>query len=279
MTAGSTAISTNSFARAVRDFPTTDKMPVLFVGHGNPMNAILKNEFNQSWKKLGEQLPKPKAILVISAHWETNGTRVTAMKNPRTIHDFGGFPKELFAQQYPAPGSPELASELTEKVKKTAVSLDGQWGLDHGTWSVLLPMYPKADIPVFQLSIDRRQAEKWHYELAAELRYMRKKGVLIIGSGNVVHNLGMINWNSSEPFDWARDFNEKIKSNIQEGDFQKILGHRSWGKMSELAVPTNEHFVPLLYTLGISDGKEDRRFFNDAYDLGSVSMTGIRFGD
>src|ERR1035437_3955591 len=219
----SAMVTLNSFMKSFSDEkPAEDKMPLLFVGHGNPMNAIEKNEYHNSWVELGKTLPKPKAILCISAHWFINGTKVTAMEKPKTIHDFGGFPQELFDVQYPVNGSPEFAKETQTLITKTKVQSDLDWGLDHGTWSVLLPMYPNADIPVFQLSIDYTQPPQFHYDLAKELSVLRKKGVLIIGSGNIVHNLGMIDW-GGKVYDWAIEFDEKIKTFINSGDHSSII--------------------------------------------------------
>jgi len=249
-------------------------MPVLFVGHGNPMNAIEKNEYNTSWNALGKNLPKPKAILCVSAHWLTSGTKVTAMEQPKTIHDFGGFPDELFAQQYPAKGSPEFAKETQALITKTKVQSDFEWGLDHGTWSVLLPMFPQADIPVYQLSIDYSKPPQYHYELAKELAELRKRGVLIVGSGNIVHNLRMIDWNG-KAFDWAIEFDEKIKKYIDEKNHNDIINYEKLGKLAQLAVPTNDHYLPLLYSLALQDKKDSVKYFNDKCEMGSISMRSL----
>lgn len=249
-------------------------MPVLFVGHGNPMNAIEKNEYNTSWNALGKNLPKPKAILCVSAHWLTSGTKVTAMEQPKTIHDFGGFPDELFAQQYPAKGSPEFAKETQALITKTKVQSDFEWGLDHGTWSVLLPMFPQADIPVYQLSIDYSKPPQYHYELAKELAELRKRGVLIVGSGNIVHNLRMIDWNG-KAFDWAIEFDEKIKKYIDEKNHNDIINYEKLGQLAQLAVPTNDHYLPLLYSLALQDKKDSVKYFNDKCEMGSISMRSL----
>ncbi|HET7818609.1 MAG TPA: 4,5-DOPA dioxygenase extradiol [Bacteroidia bacterium] len=249
-------------------------MPVLFVGHGNPMNAIEKNEYNTSWNALGKNLPKPKAILCVSAHWLTSGTKVTAMEQPKTIHDFGGFPDELFAQQYPAKGSPEFAKETQALITKTKVQSDFEWGLDHGTWSVLLPMFPQADIPVYQLSIDYSKPPQYHYELAKELAELRKRGVLIVGSGNIVHNLRMIDWNG-KAFDWAIEFDEKIKKFIDEKNHNDIINYEKLGQLAQLAVPTNDHYLPLLYSLALQDKKDSVKYFNDKCEMGSISMRSL----
>jgi 4,5-DOPA dioxygenase extradiol len=230
----------------------TEKMPVLFLGHGSPMNAIEENEFVAGFRNIGKEIPKPNAILCVSAHWETKGTFVTAMENPTTIHDFGGFPRELFAVQYPAPGSPDLAKEAKALITKTEVGLDDKWGLDHGAWSVIKHLYPNADIPVIQMSIDYSQTPQYHYELAQQLKSLREKGVLIIGSGNMVHNLRMVAWkqlNESFGFDWAIEANEKMKKFILSGDHNPLINFRSQGKSFDLAIPTPEHYLPLLYSL------------------------------
>jgi 4,5-DOPA dioxygenase extradiol len=250
------------------------------VGHGSPMNAIEDNIFSRTWIELGKTLPKPEAILSISAHWETRGVFVTAMKQPRTIHDFGGFPQELFNVQYPAPGKPELASETKDIAKKSEVGLDQSWGLDHGTWSVLKRMYPAADIPVIQLSLDYSQPARFHYDLGRELAPLRRKGVLIMGSGNLVHNLRMVAWDKlDEPgfgYDWAIEANEKMKKFILTGDHDSLINYRSQGKSFDLSIPTPEHFLPLLYTLGLKEEKEQIDFFNDKPVAGSLSMTSLK---
>jgi len=252
------------------------EMPVLFVGHGNPMNAILKNKFSEKWRQIGAETGRPSAILCISAHWETKGTYITAMKNPRTIHDFGGFPKELFEQQYPASGSPALANKTKELIKAQEAKLDYNWGLDHGTWSVLLPMFPKADIPVFQMSIDYRLSLTDHIKLAADLKALRKMGVLIIASGNIVHNLSKMNFNNSKPYEWASEFDEYICNTVMNKNWNGIIEYQRKGAASKLAVPTNEHFVPLIYACGLIDKRDNIEVFNKAFDLGSISMTSYR---
>ncbi len=252
-------------------------MPVLFVGHGNPMNAIEKNEYHLKWQALGTEFPKPKAILVISAHWITNGTKVTAMDRPKTIHDFGGFPDELFAQQYPVPGAPDFAKEVQRLISKTTVQPDLDWGLDHGTWSVLLPMFPKADIPVFQLSIDYTKPPQYHYDLAKELASLRIKGVLIIGSGNIVHNLGKIDW-SGKAFDWTIEFDQKIKGFIDSKNHQGVIDYEKLGSIAKLAVPTNEHYLPLLYTLALQSKTDSLSYFNEKCEMGSMSMRSVKIG-
>lgn len=250
-------------------------MPVLFTGHGNPMNAIMRNEFSLKWQQLGKELPRPKAILSVSAHWLTRGTYVTAMERPKTIHDFGGFPKELFDAQYPSPGAPDMAKETARLVKSAKVQEDYEWGLDHGTWSVLLPMFPQADIPVYQLSIDYYQPAQYHYNLAKELYELRKKGVLIVGSGNIVHNLGQIDFEGKRTFDWAIEFDEKIKGFIDKGDHDSIIHYEKLGSIARMAVPTNDHYLPLMYSLGLKQKQEEVKYFNDKMDAGSISMRSL----
>lgn len=255
------------------------KTPLLFIGHGSPMNGIEDNEFSQGWGELGKQLPVPKAVLCISAHWLTRGTLITAMDHPQTIHDFGGFPKELFDVQYPAPGNPALAEEAASLVKKTQVGLDHEWGLDHGSWTVIRKMYPEANIPVLQLSIDYNKSPQYHYELAKELAALRKKGVLIMGSGNMVHNLRIMNWQTPESgYDWAIEMNEKFKTHILNNDHQPLINYEGFGQAAKLSIPTPEHYIPLLYILGLKDENESVRIFNDKTMMGSISMTSLQIG-
>lgn len=259
----------------------TPKMPVLFLGHGSPMNAIEENEFVTGFRNVAKDIPKPNAILCISAHWETKGTFVTAMQNPRTIHDFGGFPKELFAVQYPAPGSPDLAKETQSLITKTAIGLDDKWGLDHGAWSVIKHLYPNADIPIIQMSIDYSQSPQYHYELAQQIKSLREKGVLVIGSGNMVHNLGKVEWrrlNETFGYDWALEANDKMKKFIQEENHQELINFRSQGKAFDLAIPTPEHFLPLIYSLALQDKNEPVKLFNDKAVAGSLTMTSVKIG-
>ena len=259
------------------------KSPVLFLGHGSPMNAISENEFVVGFRNVAKDIPKPNAILCISAHWETKGTFVTAMQHPRTIHDFGGFPQALFNVQYPAIGSPELAENIRSLIAKTEVGLDDQWGLDHGAWSVLLHLYPDADIPVVQMSIDYSQDAQYHYELAMQLRSLRQKGVLIVGSGNMVHNLRMISWDKlNEPsfgYDWALSMNEKFKSLLIDRDHDRLIHYDKIGKDAMMAIPTPEHYLPLLYTIGLQSKKDQIEFFNDQAVGGSITMTSVKFGN
>lgn len=258
----------------------TDLMPLLFVGHGSPLNAIEENQFTEGWRTIAQTIPKPEAILCISAHWETKGTYVTAMEKPKTIHDFGGFPRELYEVQYPASGSPDLAVRTREAIKKTEIGLDQSWGLDHGCWSVMKHLYPAADVSVIQMSLDFNKPPQYHYELAKELAPFRREGVLIIGSGNIVHNLRMVAWDKmNEPefgYDWAVEANEKIKSFILSGDHKSLIGYKSQGRAFSLAIPTPEHFLPLLYILALKEEGEDITFFNDAPVMGSLTMTSVK---
>jgi 4,5-DOPA dioxygenase extradiol len=252
------------------------RMPVLFLGHGNPMNAIEENEFTEGWSKSVMGVPVPDAILCISAHWETGGTYVTAMEKPKTIHDFGGFPEELYRVVYPAPGKPELADEVRRLVSGSMVRPDEKWGLDHGCWSVIRHMYPKADIPVVQFSLDYHGNARYHYDLAKELAPLRDRGILIVGSGNIVHNLMKVAWhrlNEEFAFDWAAEANEKIKSLALAGDHEPLINYRSQGKSMELAVPTPDHFLPLLYVLALKHENERISVFNDKPVAGSLTMT------
>ena len=253
------------------------KTPLLFIGHGSPMNGIEDNEFSENWEKLGQEIDPPSAVLCISAHWYTQGTFITAMERPRTIHDFYGFPKPLFDVQYPAPGNPSLAKETASLIHKTSVGFDHEWGLDHGTWSVAKRMFPKANIPVLQLSIDYTKDPQYHYELAKEINSLRKKGVLILGSGNMVHNLGVLNWQQpNKSYDWATEMNETFKSLINQGNHQSLIHYSKLGEAAKLAIPTPEHYLPLIYVLGLKEEKESISFFNDKTVMGSVSMTSLK---
>jgi 4,5-DOPA dioxygenase extradiol len=269
----------NALSSFSEKLENTDTMPLLFLGHGNPMHAIQQDEFSEGWLKTAKSLPVPKAILCISAHWETAGTYVTAMPKPKTIHDFGGFPQELFNVQYPAPGSPELAMQAKELIKKTSVEMDHEWGLDHGTWSVIKHMYPNADIPVIQMSLDYRKDAAWHYALAKELAALRQKGILIVGSGNIVHNLRLADWNAKGGSDWAVVANEKMKQHILGNDHQPLINYSSMGKEVNMAIPSPDHYLPLLYILGLKTEKEQVSLFNDKTELGSISMTSVKISN
>ena len=262
------------------EFKGTDRMPVLFIGHGSPMNAIEENEFVSGWRNIGKTLPQPNAVLCVSAHWETRGTFVTAMEKPPTIHDFGGFSKALYEVQYPAPGSPELAWETQKAVVKKEVGLDDKWGLDHGAWSIIRRLYPDADVPVIEMSLDYDQPPQYHYELAKDLSQLRSRGVLIIGSGNMVHNLGLVDWrrlnDTDYAFDWAKEAREKMNKFILEGDHQQLINYRSQGRAYNLAIPTPEHYLPLLYALALKEKDETVTLFNDKPVGGSLTMTSLK---
>ncbi len=246
---------------------------MLFLGHGSPMNAISDNEFTNGWKLAAKSIPRPDTVVCISAHWETSGTFVTAMNKPPTIHDFYGFPGELFAVQYPAPGNPGLA----EKIRRTIpeIELDFNWGLDHGCWSVLTHLFPNADVPVIQMSLDCNKTPQAHYELAKELTFLRNENVLIIGSGNIVHNLRMMEWNSDSGFDWAVKANELLKTLIAGEEHRQLTQYQTLGTEVQLSVPTPEHYLPLLYVLALKDKNETVSFFNDTVIYGSISMTSL----
>ena len=256
--------------------------PSLFVGHGSPMNAIEKNEFVQGFLDTASELPEIQAILVISAHWLTKGTAVTAMGNPKTIHDFGGFPPELFAQQYPAPGSPQLAKEIKDLLINTPIHLDHEWGLDHGTWIILKHFYPNAAIPVVQFSIDYSQPLSYHFELAKQLISLRKKGVLIIGSGNIVHNLRAVDFSKINEvgygYEWAHEARAYVNNCIRTENFKALQEIEQGPAALQMAIPTPDHYIPLLYILGLKNKDEELHFFNDKLLGGSLSMTSLKIG-
>ncbi len=271
----------NALNQLTGELGNTPKMPVLFMGHGSPMNAIEENEFVRGFRDVSSGIEKPHAILVVSAHWQTRGSRVTAMEHPATIHDFGGFPRELYEVEYPAPGSPELAKEIQGIAKGSEIHLDDKWGLDHGAWTVIRHMYPAADIPVIQLSLDYYKSPQEHYDLAKELAKLRNKGILIVGSGNLIHNLGMIHWqklNENFGYDWAHEANDRMKKFILEGNHKELINYSKQGKAFDLAIPTPEHYLPLLYALALQDNKDELSIFNDEAVGGSVSMTSVKIG-
>lgn len=273
----------SEFKSFTQGLPQNDYlMPVLFIGHGSPMNGIEDTEFSRGWKKMASEIPVPAAVLVVSAHWFTRGTQITAMDFPKTIHDFGGFPQALFDVQYPAPGNPSLAKETASMIVSTQVELDHDWGLDHGTWTVVRHMYPEANIPVLQLSIDYTKGPQFHYELAKELYALRKKGVLIIGSGNMVHNLRMVAWDKLNEeqygYDWAIQMNNQFKGLIESRDHQPLINYTRLGKEALLAIPTPEHYLPLMYTLGVGTENDAISFFNDKAVGGSLTMTSVKIG-
>jgi 4,5-DOPA dioxygenase extradiol len=252
------------------------KMPLVFVGHGNPMNAITDNEFSRAWEELGRSLPRPRGIVCVSAHWETDGTLVTAMEYPATIHDFSGFPAALENMTYPAPGSPELAERVISTVRQTRIRPDRSWGLDHGAWSVLCRMYPASDIPVVQVSLDAGAPPEFHYELGRELGELREDGILILGSGNMVHNLRVMAWQEAG-FDWAEESDRVMAELIGAADHQPLI-HYEKLPHAKKAIPTEEHYLPLLYVLGAAEKGEPVTFFNEKVTLGSVSMRGVQVG-
>lgn len=254
-------------------------MPALFIGHGSPVNAIEDNDFSREWRSVANEMPRPDAILCISAHWETDGTFVTGTDKPRTIHDFGGFPESLSRVQYPAPGNPSLADKICEAVVGTRVMPDLTRGLDHGAWSVLMQMYPDAELPVVQLSLDRRLTPEFHYRLARELVALRRKGILILGSGNLVHNLRRIDWRNPESAHaWAVEANELLKSLISGNEHEQLCRYAELGESVRLAIPTPEHFLPLLYVLAMKQEGETIRFLNDRVVMGSLAMTSVKSG-
>ena len=249
----------------------------MFVGHGSPMNAIDKNEFSLAWEKIGSELPIPKAILCISAHWFVNDLAVTVMENPKTIYDFYGFPSELYEVKYPAPGSPKLAKETLQLLLDEKAKLDLEWGLDHGTWSVLCRMFPDATIPTYQLSINSEMPAKYHYEIGKKIKALRSKGVLIIGSGNIVHNLRLMKFDNVS-YEWAQEFDDKTKRFIDSRDFENLIEYSNLGKEALLSIPTPDHYFPLLYVLGSVSKDEEIKFFNEKMDLCSISMRSLIIG-
>jgi len=251
-----------------------DVLPAIFFGHGNPLNAVQRNAYTDAWRRIGERTPKPRAILTISAHWFVSGTRVTANTAPRTIHDFGGFPRELYEVQYPAPGDPDLARRVQSLLAPLPVLLDESWGLDHGTWSVLKHVYPEADVPVVQLSIDETQPAAFHFDLGKKLSPLRAEGVLIVGSGNLVHNLRTYAWgrHMPEPYDWATRFETKAKGYLLAGDYKALVEYETLGKDALLAIPTPDHYLPLLYVIGTRRQSDDLSFPVEGIDGGSISM-------
>ena len=257
----------------------SDKMPAIFFGHGNPMNAISSNGYTDAWAAIGRSMPRPRAVLCVSAHWYIPGLAVTAMERPRTIHDFGGFPQELFEVSYPAPGSPGLAARVGELIG-TLEKDDGVWGLDHGTWSVLCHVFPEADVPVVQLSLDARRPGPWHYELGKRLAPLRDEGVLIAGSGNLVHNLRAYAWGRSdvEPYDWAVRFEARARELMVNGDHAPLADHTSMGEDAMLSAPTPDHYLPLLYVLAAQSADDEVTFPVEGFDGGSISMLSVRLG-
>jgi 4,5-DOPA dioxygenase extradiol len=255
-----------------------DRMPVLFVGHGSPLNAIEDNAFSRAWRDLGEQLPPPRAILCVSAHWETRGVHVSAIRSPGTIHDFYGFPRELYEIQYSARGDPELANRIVKLVEKVPVRLDHTRGLDHGAWSVLRLMYPRAEVPVIQLSLDTQQPAAFHYDLGRELAPLRTEGVLVLGSGNIVHNLALMDRRRPTGYEWANEFNSVVRAKMRLREHSPLIGYHTLHPAALEAVPTPEHYLPLLYVLALQDETEPLELFNDELAMGSISMLSVRIG-
>ncbi|WP_237151836.1 4,5-DOPA dioxygenase extradiol [Oryzibacter oryziterrae] len=261
-----------SLSTTFADLAPTPRMPTVFVGHGSPMNAIEDTTYSRGWRKLGDSLPAPKAILVVSAHWMTRGTTLVHVKDqPRTIYDFGGFPPELYAQKYAAPGAPDVAAATMDLMRNHHVEADEKWGLDHGAWSVLIQMFPEAQFPVFQLSIDLTQSPAQHFALAKDLKALRERGVLILASGNLVHNLYAMSWDG-KPYDWAVEFDSRLSDFIAKGDYQSVVDAPRLGRLMQYAHPSIEHFLPILYPLAVADKADTLSFFNEGIDLGSVSM-------
>jgi 4,5-DOPA dioxygenase extradiol len=255
-------------------------MPVIFFGHGNPMNALYDNDYTRAWAEIGRSVPKPKAILCVSAHWYIPAAAVTAMESPRTIHDFGGFPRDLFEVRYPAPGSPELAGRVVELLGENVIEDTEHWGLDHGTWSVLCHVFPEADVPVVQLSINEAEPAAFHYQLAQRLEPLRDEGVLVIGSGNLVHNLHAYAWGneSREPFDWALRFEEVAREKMLAGDHAPLVGYEELGRDAILSAPTPDHYLPLLYVLALQREGDEVTFPVEGFDGGSISMLSVKIG-
>jgi len=266
--------------------PSSGIMPVVFVGHGSPMNIVLKNDYTEDMAKAGKELPKPKAILVVSAHWLTDGTYVGCMEKPRTIYDFYGFPEELYKIRYRSPGSPETAKLVTKNVKSTQIKCSNDWGLDHASWAVLKHMYPDADVPIFEMSLDYSPYNDWrpksiefHYRLAAELAPLREKGVLIMGSGNIVHNLGLIDFEiDSKPYDWAVRFDEEVKRHLEKGNHKALLNYSEIGQEALWAAPTLDHYLPMIYAIALQRKDESLKWLHEGFQHGSVSMRAFRIG-
>lgn len=270
----------NELQAFAENLPYTETMPGLFVGHGSPMNAIEENDFVRGFREIAKSIPKPTAILCISAHWFVDGTKVTSMDKPRTIHDFGGFPEELHRIQYPAPGSVNLAQWTVELANPTQVRLDTDWGLDHGAWTVAIHMYPQADVPIVQLSLDRTLTPQKHFELGRRLDALRQRGVLVMGSGNIVHNLRLVDFQNFDRknygFDWAVEAKQYVNRYISEGNYRPLLEYAQQGRAMQLAVPTPEHYLPLLYILSLKHDPANHQFFNDELLAGSLSMTSLK---
>ncbi len=266
----------SNFKNVVDQFPATPTMPALFIGHGSPANALEDNAYTRAWIEMGKNLAKPSAILCISAHWFTDGTYVHGRERPQTIHDYYGFPPELYAIRYNCPGAPELARDVQKSVTKTSVLWDEDWGLDHGCWVVIRHLFPNADVPVFQMSLDATKPPQFHYDLAKELAALRRRGVLIVGSGNIVHNLGLISFDHiTTPYDWALEFDEVSKKLIDDGNHQALIDYKKLGHAAQLSIPTPDHYWPLLYTLALQEPGESVNFFAEGHTHKSISMRSL----
>ncbi len=276
------AMKLSSLSQTFQHMEETTKMPILFLGHGSPMNAIEENEFVTGFRNVAKDLPKPKAILCISAHWETRGTFVASTPSPETIYDFGGFPEALYKVKYPAPGSPSLAAEIKNMITNPPILLDDHWGLDHGAWSVIKHLYPKADVPVLQMSLIYQQGPQYHYELAKQLSMLRRKGILIIGSGNTIHNLGLVAFDkmnvSGYAYDWAIEARTKMNQFIMDNNHEALINYSQQGRPFQLSIPSPEHYLPLLYVLGLKEKNEKITIFNDKAVAGSLAMTSLKIG-
>jgi 4,5-DOPA dioxygenase extradiol len=273
-------INLNELSRWADDLKLADTLPALFLGHGSPMNAIEENEFVAGFRNVSQSIPTPTAIICVSAHWFTQGTKVTAMAMPKTIHDFTGFPTALYEVNYPAQGDPTLAAYTQQLLQPKTVELDEKWGLDHGAWSVIKHLYPQANIPVIQLSIDYTKPPSYHFELAQQLKTLRKKGVLMVGSGNIIHNLRMIDWGNFDKddygYDWAIEARATINECLLSGNYTPLLNYHEQGSAFKLAIPSPDHYLPLIYTLGLQNKGEYIELFNDKLLAGSLSMTSIK---
>jgi 4,5-DOPA dioxygenase extradiol len=278
--AGSLGMTLSDLKKFTDDLPSDEMQPALFLGHGSPMNALANNTFSQSLNALGTSLKKPKAVLIVSAHWLTRGTFVSTAVKPETIYDFGGFPPALSQVVYPAPGAPEQAKLVKQTVVGTFVGEDPNMGLDHGAWSVIKHVWPDASVPVFQMSIDWFKSPQWHYELAQELKALRKKGIMIITSGNITHNLGNVVWNdeNAAPVDWAAEFDSLVKKNLDSRNDPSIIAYENFGNSARIAVPSNDHYLPLLYTLGATDKNENLKYIYEGFQYGTISMRCVQIG-
>lgn len=277
LTAVSSTIPLHSFVTSYQDNDTSARMPVLFIGHGAPLYTLGENKYNRAWQQLGLKLPKPKAIVCISAHWLTKGSHITAMKNPKTIHDFGRIDERLFEIQYAAAGNPQLARHISEELAHLHILEDHDWGFDHGCWCVARCMYPEAEIPILQFSIDYTKDAAYHYKLAQELSFLRSKGILMLCSGNIVHNLGRLKFPENSTYDWAIDFDKQSKNLIKEGDHHSLINYTKLGAAAQLSIPTPDHYMPLIYALGLQSKNDMISFPIEGISYGSTSMRSVLF--